>query len=530
MRQSRVAIIRKLIREAKILQARKHGDEKILEKCKRKAQKLLAEIAALKKLKDDEIIKFSITNTRTLQEVLCNVTCKPSERAMTRIAFHKSLSDKIAKFKEKFPEYEQHLGPGRKKLSKIQRKADRDARKALVKVISSTDKKGNNEIVNGNASEESGNHSNEKEEEVDTVRDSENEEESVEESENEEESIEGSENEEDEKQEDAGDSETECDPASNSASKTDELYDEEESHESFKEALPTMPTFERTSILGLKAHDSIVKKRKIDNGEQINSVSSKPCKTIKTNHKKEKVIKTEKLVTKPKKAKTIKVVCKEAMVRRFMVGKNNAEQPTEEIIEEVGTTTKSNERDKNIEKQVDSFFMTADGDSDYLSVVIPKTIPCEQEEQNERLGEFHTTKRQQYGRQDNFNNNDQRKNDVGRGRGARGRGERFDRNSRGRINTFEYSRDPPRRFDGGSKFERNIKGKQTNNFRDNKPPPAKFGRAENGVGKPARNSKSEIENRNGVKPEELHPSWAARKKEQEILKQGFQGKKIVFDF
>lgn len=34
---------------------------------------------------------------------------------------------------------------------------------------------------------------------------------------------------------------------------------------------------------------------------------------------------------------------------------------------------------------------------------------------------------------------------------------------------------------------------------------------------------------NALESEKLHPSWAARRKQQEIIKQGFQGKKIRFD-
>ncbi|XP_060825760.1 serum response factor-binding protein 1-like [Bombus pascuorum] len=107
IRQARICVINKLIREAKRLRNGK-GNEKQLEKNKNKADKLLREVFALKGIKDDEISKFGITRFKCLQDILQSTNTDDGTRAMAKVVLYKSLSSKIIKFQEKFPGYNEH--------------------------------------------------------------------------------------------------------------------------------------------------------------------------------------------------------------------------------------------------------------------------------------------------------------------------------------------------------------------------------------------------------------------------------------
>lgn len=90
VRQARVCIVNKLIKEAKILRTR-HGSEIQQEKYKRKADKLIAEVYALKGIKDDEISKFGITNDRDLSVILQDESSSHCDRVMAKVAHYKAL-------------------------------------------------------------------------------------------------------------------------------------------------------------------------------------------------------------------------------------------------------------------------------------------------------------------------------------------------------------------------------------------------------------------------------------------------------
>ncbi|XP_071868067.1 uncharacterized protein [Bombus fervidus] len=108
IRQARICVINKLIREAKRLR-NGNGNEKQLEKNKNKADKLLREVFALKGIKDDEISKFGITRFKCLQDILQSTHTDDGTRAMAKVVRYKSLSSKIIEFQEKFPDYSKHI-------------------------------------------------------------------------------------------------------------------------------------------------------------------------------------------------------------------------------------------------------------------------------------------------------------------------------------------------------------------------------------------------------------------------------------
>ncbi|XP_043259687.1 uncharacterized protein LOC122401550 [Colletes gigas] len=121
VRQARICVVNKLIREAKRLRTNR-GSEKQLEKNKNKADKFLREVSALKRIKDDEISKFGIVNLECLQEILQNSQTEDESRAMTKVVSYKSLKEKIIAFKEKFPDYQEKISCAKKKQSVKKRK------------------------------------------------------------------------------------------------------------------------------------------------------------------------------------------------------------------------------------------------------------------------------------------------------------------------------------------------------------------------------------------------------------------------
>lgn len=112
-----------MIREAKRLCA-SNGNEKLLEKNKIKADKLLREVFALKRIKDDEISKFGIIKFEYLQDILQNPQTDDRTRVMAKVVRYKSLSSKIVEFQEKFPDYDKHISWKKTKKDLTKKKGD----------------------------------------------------------------------------------------------------------------------------------------------------------------------------------------------------------------------------------------------------------------------------------------------------------------------------------------------------------------------------------------------------------------------
>lgn len=120
----------KLIREAKLLRNR-HGNEAQQEKCKKKADKLIAEIYALKGIKDDDISKFGIINEKDLTTILQDESLSHSDRVIARVAHYKTLYRRLMQFKEKFPDCKRYLVEEKKKNVKSKNKGIRKNKKSL---------------------------------------------------------------------------------------------------------------------------------------------------------------------------------------------------------------------------------------------------------------------------------------------------------------------------------------------------------------------------------------------------------------
>ncbi|KAL0123305.1 hypothetical protein PUN28_005682 [Cardiocondyla obscurior] len=120
VRQARVCTINKLIREAKLLRDR-HGDEAQREKCRKKADKLIDEVFALKTIKDDEISKFGILDERNLPEILQDQSSSTGVRIMARVTHYKTLNKRLTQFKERFPDCKKYLAETDKKKKTTKR-------------------------------------------------------------------------------------------------------------------------------------------------------------------------------------------------------------------------------------------------------------------------------------------------------------------------------------------------------------------------------------------------------------------------
>lgn len=107
----------------------KHGNEAQREKFGRKADKLIAEVYALKTIKDDDISKFGILDERSLTKILQDQSSSSSVRIMARVAHYKTLSRRLIQFKEKFPDCKKHFEE-KKKTTKLKDKGATKTRKS----------------------------------------------------------------------------------------------------------------------------------------------------------------------------------------------------------------------------------------------------------------------------------------------------------------------------------------------------------------------------------------------------------------
>ena len=113
--KAKIHIIRNLVKQIKSLKSKKTVNTSQKEKNERKAERLTKEMNILKKLKRDDIAKFSLSNTKSvlpeinpdkdkdrIDELLTN-------RAYVRLSNSSVLSKDVLKFRKKFPNWEKEL-------------------------------------------------------------------------------------------------------------------------------------------------------------------------------------------------------------------------------------------------------------------------------------------------------------------------------------------------------------------------------------------------------------------------------------
>lgn len=221
------------------------------------------------------------------------------------------------------------------------------------------------------------------------------------------------------------------------------------------------------------------------------TVATKPEKKAgikKKEVKKEKELVEKESPSKDKLKKPVRVISKEASVKRFT--EVLQEEDTENYVKDPQVAESPTETIQ-IEKTVDDFFMSADGRCGHLVAVPAQTMDTDNTNwEEDRTGRH-------------FQKNSQR-NQSGR---TFVNDKKWGKDSKrpGKWNDTDKPHSNPKKRKEYSDFSRK------NDFAEGK----KRGRSK--------------ELPYATTAEHLHPSWEAKKKQQEIMKQGFQGKKIVFD-
>ncbi|XP_066583694.1 serum response factor-binding protein 1 isoform X2 [Prorops nasuta] len=428
VRKARVCVINKLSREAKKLRS-KHGDDKQKEKYNKKADKFIQEIMALKKVKDDDISKFGIINSKELKELLEDHSLDPKIHILARVVNEKNMSKRISQFKEKFPDYKDFVNLENKKSMK--RKNDFDKSNVVSKSASKIQSDGTNDIYKNNSI-------------LDTHP---------------------------------------------------------------KDDIENKHTEGKQSSTQCNAKKETIKNRKINDTDCEEIMNTNESYTNFTDEEqrfskmKEKKKYCQLALVEKDTSNLPKIISKEATVRRLT-------EIVKEQDSENGEFTNFNDKQEvdqclpKFEKEVDDFFTTGDGRSKYLSVVVPKSNDNENEfSDNSSKSIGSVPKRKHLGIMNDRSFNKTDKFNRRRERGSE-KHVRMDwcKQSLSRNLPTNVLKDPIEKQGKTNIHSKRINMSQkVNNYKQN----------------------DCITN--------LHPSWAAKKKQQELIKEGFKGKKIVFD-
>lgn len=405
VRKARVCVLLKMINEVKRLKKRTHGDEKKIQKSKKKAGKLVKQIQSLKKLSNDDIAKYAVTSTGSIDEVLANLKSGPRAQVISKLANHKALKDKLQALRTGYPDYQNYVTFQKKSKTKsTTKKEETNNEKANDNVIL------DNKIIDNSISED----------------------------------------------DDDDHAESDENSDDNSDEDTLELSPELLHGESDEKPTQVKNTNERKAV-----------KRGVKHELQDATLPA------------------------VKKLQTIKAASKRVTVNTLNLDDDKIENKDE--VKKTVDNLIFKEDTVHVDREVDSFFITS-GNNDYLQVVAPKNKLCNDDKGN-------NSSRNNNNNQNSNWNNDRRSN------------QNF-----GRFNTNDDI--------GFNNRQRNNKNNsmEVSQFKDQNKFP--INRQKN---IPMKNKLKSEQTNKATTNEEVHPSWAARKKQQDILKQGFQGQKIVFD-
>ncbi|XP_046559986.1 serum response factor-binding protein 1-like [Haliotis rubra] len=104
VKQAKVRVIRRLVRSIDSLKKKK-GTPVMLEKNKRKAERLVEEIHAIKHLKADKISKFAIGNTISFVELCKQDNSSIQSRALTRVSENEVIQKEVTRFRDSHPDW-----------------------------------------------------------------------------------------------------------------------------------------------------------------------------------------------------------------------------------------------------------------------------------------------------------------------------------------------------------------------------------------------------------------------------------------
>lgn len=466
MEQARVIVISKLTRNIFKLKNKK-GTEVQKAKNKSKAERYAKEILAIKKAKKDEITKFALTNTLTLKEILENKNLDSLTRIMARIADHKKFKDKISTFKRNHPDFADFLGPGRKKKQKLERKEKKKLENTTALVSEVTKESDKNENINKSG--------------VSDIEQLESDSEHSDSGAEDEKNIEDL----DENKIEVDFSDAICHNNIEEENKDDKFLDNEISINNKKDVSDNGDS-------GKNKCSKIDEKNSKPEDDKIKQKKSKKSSSGK--HKKTKADgNLTKNVSKIK--NTIKCtidqqcITKEGVIKKFEDIINGENESVDEN-REVGTDNVLKQND-NEEMDVDPFFLLDDGQSNYMSTAIVES------------------------RKRSIANNDNNDED------SRFNNKNFSQKHGKNFPTFSKSKSDGFRKNSNQDLRWKNRQQDENSYKKEKINHKRFEKFNDG-----RNSRSKFDK---IQSNEiLHPSWEAKRKQQEMIKQGFQGKKIVF--
>ncbi|XP_072938163.1 uncharacterized protein [Epargyreus clarus] len=478
LNQAKIQIIHKLTRKAKTLTEKK-VPETLKGKFNKKAESAVKEVLIIKKIKPRDVAKFIVTHKGQLNEYLNRPTVD-IDKACARLLLHKALQDKYKFIRERFSNIsiEDLLmsRQERRKLKKEAREKQKDKKKGKGNEPVQVEGDWDVEDINMDESEDKNNASDD-DDEIDDKSD-ESDDDNIDKEQSGDESDAINESDDDLKSNNTHlidrRKEKIADSNENSESDDDEQSDDE----------PSEDDDDRNSSLGqfVKSTPSITNNDKIVNNNSINKVEKKDT-TIKKNVEK-----------KHKDSHKNRNLNTKILMKTFH--KDTSELPTQET------------------KVVDPFFITATGEN-YMSVAEPR--------QPDEVKEVHKEGNRKYRRAVMFGHVPKAKprRDDFRPDRNNPRFNKFDDNR----NNFNSKTDKFTKFDDNKNNFNAKRDNRTNGFDNNQ---RRFNNSDDSKNIGNFN-KSNVSKRNidETKPEKLHPSWEAKKRQSGILP--FQGKKIVFD-
>ncbi|CAL8072754.1 unnamed protein product [Orchesella dallaii] len=103
--QVKVQIINRLVQQIRKYKERK-GNEDEKQKANRKADRLVEEIQALKKLKKDKASLYALLDTQKLEDVLGNPSASSEEKAVARLSHHPLIQKDVKKYRNSNPNWD----------------------------------------------------------------------------------------------------------------------------------------------------------------------------------------------------------------------------------------------------------------------------------------------------------------------------------------------------------------------------------------------------------------------------------------
>ncbi|KAJ2949593.1 hypothetical protein O0L34_g15513 [Tuta absoluta] len=500
LNQAKTQIIHKLTRKAKQLTEKKKAPEAVQEKCKKKAENAVKEVLILKKIKPRDIGRFIVVHKGNLQDYL-NKPQVDNDKACARILLHKAMQEKYKFIRNKFsniPIKDLFMSRNErlklKKEEKMRKKEKRDRKKA---------KNDKNKVVNAEGDWDVEDFSMKKNKVRNPNVDKDSDDEDMSENEDNDANSDKSESDvqnmsDDQELQSEADSDDEnsaedesgrgfkisfkgqSDNKSEDGDVNDASDDQESSEEEVE--IPTPKSKRKPEILTLKElsvknkpnkkHNPVksIIKSNLNDATEMNDVEFK----LKIGEKKS-IVKQDKKQKESNKNKNLQDKIRQNKFKKDSDDTNEVEK-----------------------KVVDPFFVTASGEN-YMSVFEPR--------QPDEIKEVHRQGNRAYRRAVMFGN-------VPKHRPRpQFREDNFDRQN-------AYGNRPAKKFNEQNGFSRN-----SDKF-DNKNDHNKFNNRFDDRNKPRFNNTNDRKPQD-EKPEKLHPSWEAKKKQSGILP--FQGKKIVFD-